>query len=316
MPKISVIVPVYNAGEYLEGCIGSILNQSFKDFELILVNDGSKDCSLAICKGFERHDSRVVLVDKENEGVAASRNVGICKARGEWVAFVDADDSVDADFLERLIVADDAELVVGGAQYIHKKYRFSPVRQTIDVKGNADIVDAQLCEIYFMTPWAKLFKRRILEENGILFNRNLRIGEDTDFVLRFLNKAKTVTFVESCAYLYNDNAVGYGKYALDTEQYRMHTDTILGSLKVLMDRCGYSFPKTVALLEDYYSRLYWTYIERVVSYAAMRKEASLLKKYNCTVYPDSMKKRVVLSLMRHMTPLAYVCILLNRKREA
>ena len=102
MCKVSVIVPIYNSEKYLERCIKSIINQSLRDIEIILINDGSKDNSLNICKNFHNKDSRIKIIDKENEGVGSARNDGIKIAKGEWISFIDSDDFVESDFLECL----------------------------------------------------------------------------------------------------------------------------------------------------------------------------------------------------------------------
>ena len=102
-PILSVIVPVFNVEPYLGSCVNSILSQSFEDFELILVNDGSTDGSLLVCKEFELVDSRVKVVDKHNGGVSTARNAGLNKAQGEWICFVDSDDVIDSMYFSNLI---------------------------------------------------------------------------------------------------------------------------------------------------------------------------------------------------------------------
>ena len=104
--KISVIVPVYNAENYLSRCVQSILSQNYKDFELLLVDDGSSDMSGSICDGFARLDARVKVWHQRNKGVSAARNQGMRMASGEWVTFVDADDMVDTDYLQNFVVDD------------------------------------------------------------------------------------------------------------------------------------------------------------------------------------------------------------------
>lgn len=99
-PKISVIVPVYNTEKYLHRCIDSILAQTFTDFELLLIDDGSKDNSGTICDEYAAKDSRVRVFHKENGGVSSARNLGLDNAKGEWISFVDSDDYTDSYFLE------------------------------------------------------------------------------------------------------------------------------------------------------------------------------------------------------------------------
>ena len=102
MVKVSVIVPVYNGEEFIESCIKNILNQTLKEIELIVVNDGSKDNTLNICKKYADFDSRIVLINQENQGVSSTRNKGIDISKGDYLCFVDCDDKIDKDYLEKL----------------------------------------------------------------------------------------------------------------------------------------------------------------------------------------------------------------------
>ncbi len=107
-PLVSIILPVYNAQNHLARCIGSILDQTYKNIELIILNDGSRDQSLPVCEEFRARDSRIVLVDKENSGVSDTRNLGLKLAGGEYVQFVDSDDYIDPDFTQHLVEAAEA----------------------------------------------------------------------------------------------------------------------------------------------------------------------------------------------------------------
>lgn len=102
-PKISIIVPVYNVEQYLENCINSVLNQSFRNFQLILVDDGSKDSSGEICDRFVQKDSRVKVIHKSNAGVSAARNAGIDIATGQFICFIDSDDWIESEYLQKIV---------------------------------------------------------------------------------------------------------------------------------------------------------------------------------------------------------------------
>ena len=118
--KVSVVMPVYNAEKYLKRSIESILNQTLKELELILVNDGSKDRSIDICREYEQKDSRIIVVDKKNEGACIARNTGIYLAKGEYLQLVDADDYCELNMLEEqytLAKSTNAEVVMCGLKY-------------------------------------------------------------------------------------------------------------------------------------------------------------------------------------------------------
>ena len=113
MVKVSVIVPVYNGGDFIETCIKDILNQTLKDIELILVNDGSEDNTLDICKKYAEYDNRIILINQENKGVSIARNNGINKAKGKYICFIDSDDRIKEEYLETLYnLAEKKEYVV------------------------------------------------------------------------------------------------------------------------------------------------------------------------------------------------------------
>ena len=120
-PKISVIVPVYNVERYLRRCIDSILAQTFTDFELLLIDDGSKDSSGEICDEYAAKDSRIIVFHKENGGVSSARNVGLDNVRGEWVAFVDADDKISDGYFHICEEHENADVVVKPFYIIKKE---------------------------------------------------------------------------------------------------------------------------------------------------------------------------------------------------
>ena len=119
-PKISVIIPVYNAESTLRRCVDSVLAQTFTDFECLIINDGSKDRSGAICDEYAARDSRVKVFHKENGGVSSARNVGLDNATGEWIAFVDSDDWAGEKYLESFSEYLDADLIISGIQSVNK----------------------------------------------------------------------------------------------------------------------------------------------------------------------------------------------------
>jgi len=138
MPKISVIVPVYNVEKYLAKCIDSILAQTFTDFECILINDGSPDNSPAICDEYAKKDERMKVIHKENGGVSSARNTGLDIAQGEWITFADSDDWVDENYLELMYsnaIKNNCDLSICGFK-------------SVDEKGNINAVFSIIVPIY------------------------------------------------------------------------------------------------------------------------------------------------------------------------
>lgn len=175
-PAISVIIPVYNAQDGIKRCIDSLLNQSFKNFEIILLNDGSKDNSLNILKEYELKYSFVRVIDKQNEGVAVTRNKGILLAEGEYIMFMDNDDFVDSDYLETFYQAiheKKLDLVIGG---------YKRVNQDNQIIFSQDIQQSEWSKYIITAPWAKVYRTEFLKTNNLEFF-DYGIGEDIIFNL-------------------------------------------------------------------------------------------------------------------------------------
>lgn len=212
MAKVSVIVPVYNSEKYLSRCVDSILNQTYSDFELILINDGSKDRSLDIIKKYEILDSRIKVVDNENNGVSKTRNIGITLAKGEYIQFVDSDDFIDKDMLNYevdMIEANKADLVMTGLFLdIESKNNIDTSIQTFETnisigkKEVADNVIKRLNGTYINSPVNKLYKKEIIIENSILMNEGMDLGEDLIFNLDYMKHCKSIVFSEKSFYHY------------------------------------------------------------------------------------------------------------------
>lgn len=206
---ISVIVPVYNTEAYLSNCIESILSQSFTDFEILLVDDGSKDRSGAICDEYAAKDSRVRVFHKENGGVSSARNLALEKAKGEWVCFVDSDDCLCFGGLQELYegISDQVDLVMAG--FVEAT---PPVDGIEFVPGERKMVAREKVMMsMFNNPdrvfegytWAKLFRRDLIVKENITFNPAIFIKEDTLFVVTYLCLSdKKVSVSDAQVYYY------------------------------------------------------------------------------------------------------------------
>ena len=204
MPKISVIVPVYNAEKYLPKCLDGLINQTFKDIEIICVNDGSTDRSLSILKEYAKKDSRIVIVDKKNSGPGACRNIGIEKATGEFIQFVDSDDWIEPETCEvcyqkakehNVDMVSFNSTVYGPKIFPYYYYDIKKEKKIIWKDISTNLFN------YHFHSWHFLYKKDFLLQNKISFP-NLIWGEDVPFVMRAILKAKSIYMIPNCLYAY------------------------------------------------------------------------------------------------------------------
>ena len=204
MDKISVIVPVYNVESQLSRCIESILNQSYKNLELILVDDGSSDKSGDICDKFAKNDDRIKVYHIPNGGVSSARNFGIDNSSGKWICFVDSDDSVCHTYIEDFGISDfDTDLYMQG----YKKIKDGVIVETRDFADCTalsfiNIIAYSEDNCIINSPCFKLFKRSIIVNNNIRFDHRTSYGEDHLFALDYVKFAKTVNFSLKSGYNY------------------------------------------------------------------------------------------------------------------
>ncbi|MFQ7292678.1 MAG: glycosyltransferase family 2 protein [Monoglobales bacterium] len=202
-PKLSIIIPVYNAERYLSQTLDSILKQDGAEFELIAVNDGSSDSSLEILKKYQAKDRRVKVVDKPNSGVSDTRNVGIHYAKGEYTTFVDADDLVHGEYIScisKVIEQTKADVIC--YDYVTFRGEVCSFKSIGEIKTD-EVTTAQLLRSGKMTAvWSKVFRTELLRENCILFDTEMNYGEDVFFCIKACLAAKELCFVNAGLYGY------------------------------------------------------------------------------------------------------------------
>lgn len=207
-PIITIIVPVYKVEQYLSQCIESILKQTFKDFEVLLIDDGSPDNSGQICDQYANKDSRIQVVHKKNRGVSSARNAGIKSARGTWICFVDSDDELKSNYLENFIQClnkKEADLYVAGytKKTPYSSSNFSLKDQIYTYENREQAIINLKNKVLFGIPWNKMFKTEIIHQNKLLFDESLDSYEDELFVLNYIYYARTIYISSAITYLYN-----------------------------------------------------------------------------------------------------------------
>lgn len=218
MSLISIIVPVYNAEKTLNRCVSSILSQTFQDWELLLIDDGSTDRSGELCDEYASKDQRIEVVHKKNGGVSSARNIGLYHAKGEWITFIDSDDEIPKNTFTDDCRYFEEDLIVGayyeakeGKEY-HRWFLHSGV-----------FLQDHLSEFYteninapiFGVVWGKLFRNRLCK--GLDFDTNMKIGEDTLFVMQYLQRVNKLRVIDKEVYVYHVPNNFVLKYSLDIE---------------------------------------------------------------------------------------------------
>lgn len=220
---ISILMPVYNSQEYLKNTVQGVINQSYKEWELILVDDGSKDNSKNICIELQKFDNRIRFINKENTGVSDTRNIALDNAKGKYIAFIDSDDSVHKDYLKILLSSIEkskGQLAVCGFKerkistngQIEELSRVFYPKEVIAIEDMKDLI-MDFGNSGLLNPlWNKLYSRKIIEENNIRFKEEVETGEDFIFNLQYFRKINNICFSKGELYYYirrNNNSITY-----------------------------------------------------------------------------------------------------------
>lgn len=208
-PAVSIILPIYNAALYLSQCLSSIQEQTFSDFEVLMINDGSTDTSEDICKAFTQSDPRFLLFNKENSGVSASRNLALTHARGKYLQFIDSDDWLTADAVETLFHRAES---TGSDLTVCHFYRVldNHAVQRGHIKTNQLLTRREYAEemmkapanYYYGVLWNKLYRRSLVESVHLHFDPQVKWGEDFLFNLRYLEHVRLVSTAAKPIYYY------------------------------------------------------------------------------------------------------------------
>lgn len=192
MPKVTLIIPVYNSEKYIATCLDSILEQTYTDYEILIVNDGSKDNSKYVINEYKnKYPEKIISIEQENKGVSITRNESIKKANGKYIMFIDNDDYLDTNYIEKFvntIEENDYDIVLGG---------YRRITETEKILKEQKLKDTEWSKLMITAPWAKIYKKQFLIDNNITFLKN-NIGEDVYFNLKAMllsNKIKIIDYI-------------------------------------------------------------------------------------------------------------------------
>lgn len=264
---ISIIIPVYNCENHLSSCLDSIIDQSYTNFEILIVDDGSTDKTNYVYNYYKNKDSRIRVIKQKNLGVSCARNKGIDNAKGEYLIFIDSDDMIKECMLEKLykgLVENECDIAFTGFEVIGSKLRKSDTdvllkiccEKSIGIISNEDAIERTMStdpnEVLYGYIWRNLYKADILRENNIRFSEGIKISEDFMFILEVLDKCKNVVIIPEELYIYNINDSSVTSKYIDT----LHNDMYFINEWMLNNICN----KYIKTIEGYYCCVSNTYL--------------------------------------------------------
>ena len=221
--SISVLMPVYNSEKFLEETVQAVINQSYTNWELILVDDGSTDNSKKLCDELRKKENRIKFIDKKNTGVSDTRNVALKNAKGQYVVFVDSDDLIHKDYLKLLVNSmNKYNTDLSVCNFIERKISNTGKVEDINIEFcPKEVMEMAEMKDYIMdfgnsgllNPlWNKIYKNQIIKDNNITFDEKVETGEDFIFNLQYFRKVKKISFIKDSLYYYirrNNNSITY-----------------------------------------------------------------------------------------------------------
>ncbi|MDQ8735935.1 glycosyltransferase [Paenibacillus sp. LHD-38] len=275
MPKISIIVPIFNVEKYLSDCIDSILTQTFTDIELILVNDGSPDKCGEICEEYAIKDNRIKVIHKENKGVSSARNSGIEMARGEYIAFVDPDDTIEPNMYEVLLYAAvtyDADIVVCPIRTINNfnnKTSISTVWKEINCPIKKQTIEEEILpsilveKTYSLVSSVnKLYKKTIFESTNIRYDEQKNHSEDAKLNFTILPTINILVYVEQPLYNYYIRK----RESLSNVYRENMYFYVLDNKRFLIELCNkYNLNQYINIIKNHYTGITLSYMQDTAS---------------------------------------------------
>lgn len=266
---VSIIVPIYKVEKFIEKCIESLILQTYRNIEIILVEDGSPDNSGKICDKYAKEDDRIIVIHQKNKGVSVARNEGMKKANGNWIIFVDGDDFVPIDMVENLYnaaIEESCDICFGNYYIVtkerikEKKYYDIPQKSKIFTEEDK-IILLRKCMENLGVPWGKIYKKDVIERNNIKFKPSLKRMQDSIFNLYVFKEARNIKFInktvynyrqfiESSCYKYNPNIEEIAKNILEEIEIFIKRYKLSKQLKNDYDKK--SFKLFIEIIKLYY----------------------------------------------------------------
>lgn len=309
---VSIVVPVYCAEKYLKLTLDSILKQTYKNFELLLVDDGSTDGSGDICDSYSTEDSRIRVFHNPNSGASRARNFGVAQAKGTYLVFVDADDLLESDFLSTMIqefTEPEIDLVLCGFERFYHDDLNDKIEYPLGKKAKEILTsNRELCKLFTVpktslsgvSVWGKVYKLDIIRQNQVTFPENISYEEDCCFNLQYYRHARKAVTIQKCMYhyrqqieslsktykpsTYNDLINGYNERVKFAKELKMSEDTFKKLNSVFLVVIFNTFKKVVK--SPMRARERWKEYRRILDFSETRHVVNScgLSKYRLTKY--------------------------------
>lgn len=289
---VTIVIPVYKVEQYLNECVQSIVEQTYENIEIILVDDGSPDNCPIMCDEWAKKDCRIKVIHKKNGGVSSARNVGIETATGEWILFTDADDKLYRNALEKIINLEIETVDMVIANYTRNKNKSEMFSCKTSIVENKEIAQSifdykfaysNLKEVMnvkvslFTSCWGKFYKKQILIDSKIKFSKELKLSEDAIFNFEYVSNVKDVLLLDECIYYYRPNANSVtSTYSIKHFESNIFLIEYLLNLKIL--------DKSISKARDFYIIVNILRINEKLFYLAKSEQTVAVNKYKKLIY--------------------------------
>lgn len=284
-PSISIIIPAFNAENYIERCIKSCLNQTYRYIEILVIDDGSNDSTYDICRKLQMHSANIKLIEKKNSGVSDTRNYGIQNAEGEFILFLDADDYINEDYCETLIshFTNDIDLVIAGYHKVSKTgILSSEIPKSNDEYGESEKIDLinDLLECNCLcTCWNKMYRRNKIVTG---FRRDMSFAEDSVFVMQYIKNCATAKVINYIGYNYWIDNTGSAMNRYHNNMFEMFVKEFnaicdIDSTKIRLKKIAFS---------HYMDNLFYWGLPQLVLNNSMTLEEKLVEMKKIGYVPD------------------------------
>lgn len=300
MKKLSVIIPIYNSEKYIQRCIQSVINQTYKNLEIILINDGSTDNTQKILENFYKQDKRIIIINKENEGVSAARNIGIEISSGEYIHCLDSDDWIENDMYEDMIKKIelyDLDIIVSNFYWDYDNGRYE-IKNCLPIDENIIINNKDFLKKYFFSGksypaiWNKIFKAELYKKNNIRYPSEISIGEDMVTISKLFYCAEKIGKINKTYlhYIQNSGSITKNNNITKIKEIFRATEMIESYFNGLIDSemitaFNYSVITNVLLSEyDNKNNEYKKYVKKYFNYMKNIENNCIMSKKNRIIF--------------------------------